>query len=175
MRSSHRPRPAARKANPPMQPLAGQEVTTPFEGMIARVRQGGLRVTPARCSMLTALLHCEAPVTLTRLQALIGEPPVALATLFRSMLRLEEIEMVTRSIDLRGTTNWRLNTGRTREFHLTLRNTGETISLDQELSAELARLLEQVEHRLRHRGYTQVQLTVALQGTRPGRSAPTIP
>ncbi len=124
--------------------------------------------------MLTALLHCEAPLTLSRLQILIGEPAVALATLFRSMLRLEEIEMVTRSIDLRGTTNWRLNMGQPREFQLTLRNTGETIPLDQEVGAELARLLEQVERRLRSRGYTQVQLTVALQGVRPRHSEPPV-
>ena len=83
------------------------------------------------------------------------------------MLRLEAIGLVTRSIDLRGTTNWRLNAGRARDFYVTLRDTGEHRLLDPALSLELAQLLERIEHRLRDRGYTQMQFSVALYGTQP--------
>ena len=129
----------------PPPPTVAEPVSPPaLDALTTRLRAGGLRLTPARSLMLTALLRCSAPVTLLQLQALLQPEAVALATLFRSMLRLEAIGLVTRSIDLRGTTNWRLNAGRARDFYVTLRDTGEHRLLDPALSLELAQLLERI-------------------------------
>lgn len=115
--------------------------------------------------MLAALLAMAGPVTLAQLQAVIRPQRVALATLFRSMLRLEDIELVTRTIDLHGTANWQLNVGRPREFRISPRDTGSSVTLDWQTAQPLRELLDRIEQRLRERGYTHLQLSVAFRGT----------
>ena len=117
--------------------------------------------------MLTALFGCSAPVTLAQLQHAIRPQRVALATLFRSMLRMEEVELVTRTIDLHGTTNWELNVGRRHAFHLTHRATGEITPLDPLIAQPLHDLLARIQQRLLDRGYRHVQLNVAFRGALP--------
>lgn len=149
--------------SPPAEPHSDE----PLTDLCARLRAGGLRLTPARRTMLATLLQCSTPVTLTHLNAMIGPPRIALATLFRSMLRLEEIELVTRMIDRRGTANWELNTGSARKFAITEPATGQIAALDPATCSSLRRLLARLEVNLRDRGYTHVQLTVAFQGAPP--------
>lgn len=132
--------------------------------LVARLRQCGLRLTPGRSAMLAALLRAPAPVTLAQLQDAITPQRVALATLFRSMLRMEEAELVTRTIDLHGTTNWELNVGRRHAFHLTQRHTGEITPLDEDLAQPLHDLLARIEESLHRRGYRHLQLNVAFRG-----------
>lgn len=132
--------------------------------LIAQLRARGLRLTPSRRAMLAALLHCSAPVTLTQLQHSLRPERVALATLFRSMLRLEAVELVTRTIDLHGTTNWELNVGRRRAFHLTHPASGTIIPLDPLVTQPLHDLLARIGKRLRERGYRHLQLSVAFRG-----------
>jgi Fe2+ or Zn2+ uptake regulation protein len=138
--------------------------TPSLNELIARLRRSGLRLTPGRRTMLGGLLKCHGPVTLSQLQVTIRPQRVPLATLFRSMLRLEEIELVTRTIDLNGTANWQLNLGRPRAFQITRRDNGQVDTLDAETSRPLAYLLGQLEQRLRQRGYTHLQLSVAFRG-----------
>jgi Fe2+ or Zn2+ uptake regulation protein len=138
-----------------------------LKDLTARLRRSGLRLTPGRQAMLGTLLRCNAPISLTQLQVAIRPQRVALATLFRSMHRMEEVELVTRTIDLHGTALWSLNLGRPRAFHLTRRDTGEIDALDQETARPLAYLLAQIEQRLRQRGYTRLQLSVAFRGSNP--------
>lgn len=134
-----------------------------LDDLTSRLRTGGLRLTPGRLAMLSTLLLQTAPVTLAQLQAAIPHR-VALATLFRSMLRLEEIELVTRTIDLHGTANWELNVGRPRAFHLARRDTGQDELLDSVTAEPLRQLLSRLEQTLRARGYTHVQLSVTFRG-----------
>lgn len=143
--------------------------------LIARLRRSGLRLTPGRRTMLAGLLKCNGPVTLSQLQVAIRPQRVPLATLFRSMLRLEEIELVTRTIDLHGTANWALNLGRPRAFQLTRRDTGQIDALDAETARPLAYLLAQIEQRLRQRGYTRLQLSVAFRGIGAAPRAEALP
>lgn len=114
--------------------------------------------------MLAALLRASAPMTLAQLQDAITPQRVALATLFRSMLRMEEAELVTRTIDLHGTTNWELNVGRRHAFHLTQRHTGEITPIDEDIAQPLHDLLARIEERLHRRGYSHLQLNVAFRG-----------
>lgn len=135
--------------------------------LTARLRRCGLRLTPGRRAMLAGLMRCPAPVTLSQLQEVILPQRVAVATLFRSMLRLEEVELVTRTLDLNGTANWALNLGRPRAFQLTRRDSGQVDSIDAETARPLAYLLAQIEQRLRQRGYSRLQLSVAFRGVNP--------
>ena len=163
-------RPTPKKAFPtppsPAEPHPNSPVSSKIDGLSARLRRRGLRLTPSRKAMLVTLSHCPGPVTLAQLQALMGPKPVALATVFRSMLRLEEIEMVTRTIDLHGTANWELNLGRRREFRLTVRDTDDVVPVDHDIARPLAVLIDKIEKQLRQRGYTHVQLDVAFRAAR---------
>ncbi len=141
--------------------------------LVALLKRSGLRFTQSRNIMLAALLRCSAPVTLAQLQSAIHPQHVALATLFRSMLRLEEAELVTRTIDHHGTTNWELNVGRARSFHVTDRRTGEIASLEPAITQPLQALLARIEQHLAQRGYTHLQLTIAFHGSVP-KSAPSL-
>ncbi len=143
--------------------------------LIARLRRSGLRLTPGRRTMIAGLLRCAGPVTLSQLQVAIRPQRVPLATLFRSMLRLEEIELVTRTIDLNGTANWALNVGRPRSFQIARRDTGTVDTIDAETARPLAYLLAQIEQRLRQRGYTHLQLSVAFRATGSTKPADTQP
>jgi Fe2+ or Zn2+ uptake regulation protein len=108
---------------------------------------------------------------LAQLQVAIQPKHVALATLFRSMLRFEEAELVTRTIDHHGTTNWELSVGRGRTFHLTDRQTDELTPLEPEIAQPLHDLLARVEQQLACRGYSHLQLNIAFHGSCP-KSAP---
>jgi Fe2+ or Zn2+ uptake regulation protein len=135
--------------------------------LVALLQRSGLRLTQSRSLMLATLLRCPTPVTLAQLQTAIQPRRVALATLFRSMLRLEEAELVTRTIDHHGTTNWELSVGRGRTFHLTDRQTGEIARLDADIAQPLHDLLARVEQTLARRGYRHLQLNIAFHGGRP--------
>lgn len=132
--------------------------------LIAELRTRGLRLTPSRSAMLAALLGCSAPVTLAQLQHAVRPQRVALATLFRSMLRMEAVDLVTRTIDLHGTTNWELNVGRRHAFHLMDRPTGAITPLDPLIAQPLHDLLARIAERLRDRGYRHLRLNVAFRG-----------
>ena len=135
--------------------------------LVALLQRSGLRLTQSRRLMLATLLRCPTPVTLAQLQTAIQPSHVALATLFRSMLRLEEAELVKRTIDHHGTTNWELSVGRSRTFHLTDRQTGEIAPLEADIAQPLHDLLSRVEQTLAQRGYRHLQLNVAFHGCRP--------
>lgn len=132
--------------------------------LIAELRTRGLRLTPSRSAMLAALLDCSAPVTLAQLQHAVRPQRVALATLFRSMLRMEEVDLVTRTIDLHGTTNWELNVGRRHAFHLMHRATGAITPLDPLIAQPLHDLLARIADHLHDRGYRHLRLNVAFRG-----------
>jgi Fe2+ or Zn2+ uptake regulation protein len=134
---------------------------------IARLRATGLRSTRGRRAMVAALLRSPTPLTLAQLQAAVRPQPVPLATLFRSMLRMEKFGLVRRTYDPRGTALWELLTGRPRSFPLNLRDAHETSVLDDELSAPLREVLALVEARLADRGYRDVRLNVAFRAVRP--------
>lgn len=150
----------------PSEPLTHPE-------LVALLKRSGLRLTQSRNIMLAALLRCPAPVTLAQLQTAIHPQHVALATLFRSMLRLEEAELVTRTIDHHGTTNWELNVGRARTFHCTDRHTGEITALEPAVTQSLQDLLTRIEQSLEQRGYTHLQLAITFHGSLP-KSAPSL-
>lgn len=132
--------------------------------LIAQLRTRGLRLTPSRSAMLAALLDCSAPVTLAQLQHAVRPQRVALATLFRSMLRMEQVDLVTRTIDLHGTTNWELNVGRRHAFHLMHRATGAITPLDPLIAQPLHDLLARIADHLHDRGYRHLRLNVAFRG-----------
>ena len=129
--------------------------------VMARLRLGRLRMTGVRRAMLTEMSRQSTPITLRQLQAVTGSAPTAFATLYRCMLRFEQIGLVQRIIALDGLTRWELNLGRHRKFHVTCRSTGRVTELDHDASVELRRLCDKIEDRLRQIGYTQVQVNLS--------------
>lgn len=143
----------------------------PPADLIAHLRERGLRLTPARQRMLAVLHQCQRPLTLAEIQARLLPDYLALATLFRSMLRMEDVELVTRSIDLHGTTTWELNVNRPRTFPVVERSTGATSLLDDDLAAPLNEIIAEIEQALHGRGYRGLQLHVTFHG----KPAPALP
>ena len=155
-------------AMPSVPPSAAPSVPRePLAELMARLRSCGLRVTPGRRSMLATLLGAAEPLTLAQLQATIRPQQVPLATLFRSMLRMEEVGLVRRSFDHRGTTHWQLNLGLPHRFVLELRDTRQSEVLDEELSAPLRDLLQRLAQQLTARGYRELNLNVTFRALRP--------
>jgi hypothetical protein len=117
--------------------------------------------------MVATLIAATEPLTLAQLQSAIRPQRVPLATLFRSMLRMEEVGLVQRSFDLRGTTHWQLNLGQPRRFVLEQSDTHASELLDEELSAPVRELLAGIEKLLVARGYRDLNLNVAFRALHP--------
>lgn len=155
------------RATPDETPTSGTSPALSHDDLIAQLRARGLRLTPSRSAMLAALHAHSTPVTLTQLQQALRPHRVALATLFRSMLKMEEVELVTRTIDFRGATNWELNIGRSHSFYLTDCDQDKIAPLDPVITQPLRELLSPIQTSLRAQGYRQLQLNVAFRGTAP--------
>ena len=132
--------------------------------LVARLRRSGLQINKVRIAILSTLARLNAPVTLRELQEAVGPAPVAFASVYRCMLRFENVRLVRRVIGFNGTLRWELDAGTRKDFQIICRRSGEAAGLDEESSLELRRLLNKVERRLRACGYTQLNLNVAFYG-----------
>lgn len=133
--------------------------------LLERLRANRLHVTAVRSAMLAALARLTSPVTLRELQGAIDAPtPVAFASLYRCMLRFEQIALVRRLIGFDGTVRWELSPGRPEDFRVTCRQTGQVAPLDRDSTDELRRVMEKIEQRLRADGFTELRFNVAFHG-----------
>ncbi len=134
--------------------------------LLQLLRFKNLRITPIRVAMLASLRRHTRPITLREMREELGAESIPFVTLFRCMRRFEQAHLVRRMIGAKGTVGWELKRDQPQQFHVTSRDSGETVQIDADAANELRALLKKVEQDLQQRGYGDLELNVAFYGER---------
>lgn len=160
-------------------PLSGNtknpaKTPTPVELATARLKSAGLRITQPRLAILGALSKREQPTSIEQLHADVGAENCDLVTVYRCMAAFEEIGLVRRAFFHNGTALYEINLGQPTRYHFVCKATNHVEELDAETSDVLRRAIEQVQERIRGRGYTNIGHIVEFFGVTPQntRTAP---
>jgi Fur family ferric uptake transcriptional regulator len=172
---------ASTQTNAPL--AAGQKTprsASPFDLATARLKSAGLRITQPRIAILAALSRHESPVSIEQVHSEIGETTCDLVTVYRCMSAFEKIGLVARAFFHNGTALFKLAVGQPERYHVVCKSTNRVDELDADTSAELRRAVEQVQEKLRDRGYGDVGHIVEFFGVAPSRwsdrtAAPSVP
>lgn len=164
-------------------PLAGgkpgSKVQTPVEFATAKLKAAGLRITQPRLSLLAALVKHAQPTSIEQLHTDLGADACDLVTVYRCMAAFEEIGLVRRAFFHNGTALYEINLGQPTRYHVVCKATNRVEELDAESSSELHRNLQQIEEKLRARGYAELGHIVEFFGVapQPGRAGmqPAVP
>lgn len=153
-------------------PLAGPLRSAPrvplsVETATDRLRAAGLRITQPRLAILAALSQRDQPITIDQLHEAVGTDTCDLVTVYRCMAAFEEIGLVRRAFFHNGTALYVLNLDRSARYHVVCKATNRVEELDAESVDELQRAVENVQAKLRARGYIGVGHLVEFFGTAP--------
>jgi Fur family ferric uptake transcriptional regulator len=153
-------------------PLAGSLRTvsrtpTPVEIATERLRTAGLRITQPRLAILAALSKRGQPTSIEQLHEDVGAENCDLVTVYRCMAAFEEIALVRRAFFHNGTALYELNLDQSARYHVVCKATNRVEELDADATAELRRAIENVQAKLRVRGYVGVGHIVEFFGTAP--------
>jgi Fur family ferric uptake transcriptional regulator len=159
-------------------PLAGSLRSAPRQPMpvdvaTERLRTAGLRITQPRLAILAALSKRGQPTSIEQLHEDVGPENCDLVTVYRCMAAFEEIALVRRAFFHNGTALYELNLDQTARYHVVCKATNRVEELDAEATGELRQAIENVQAKLRARGYVGVGHIVEFFGTAPsaGREA----
>ncbi len=164
-------------------PLSGNAKTlaktpTPVELATAKLKSAGLRITQPRLAILAALSKREQPTSIEQLHVDVGAENCDLVTVYRCMAAFEEIGLVRRAFFHNGTALYEINLGQPTRYHVVCKSTNRVEELDAETADLLRRTIEQVQERIRARGYANVGHIVEFFGVAPQPSriaSPAIP
>lgn len=165
-------------------PLAGSgkatsKSLTPVELATARLKSAGLRITQPRLAILSALSKRAQPTSIEQLHEDVGAENCDLVTVYRCMAAFEEIGLVRRAFFHNGTALYEINLGQPTRYHVVCKATNRVEELDPDTADELRRAIDNVQEKLRLRGYAEVSHIVeffAIAPTAPSRTAaPLIP
>lgn len=153
-------------------PLSGNpknpaKTPTPVELATARLKSAGLRITQPRLAILGALSKREQPTSIEQLHADVGAENCDLVTVYRCMTAFEEIGLVRRAFFHNGTALYEINLGQPARYHFVCKATNNVEVLDAETSELLRSAIEQVQERIRGRGYTNIGHIVEFFGVTP--------
>lgn len=153
-------------------PLAGSLRTvsrtpSPVEIATDRLRTAGLRITQPRLAILAALSKRGQPTSIEQLHEDVGAENCDLVTVYRCMAAFEEIALVRRAFFHNGTALYELNLDQSARYHVVCKATNRVEELDADATAELRRAIENVQAKLRVRGYVGVGHIVEFFGTAP--------
>ncbi len=156
------------------QPFAGEQSRrgAAVSGLLAvaaeRLRGAGGRVTKQRLAMVQALAARGRPATIEQIHADVGGAAACdLVTIYRSMAAFEQLGLVRRSFFHNGTALYELILEQPERYHLYCKATQRVETLDPELAGELRRAIEEVQQKLRARGYGEVSHMVEFFGVVP--------
>jgi len=157
---------------------AGSKTQTPIEFATIKLKSAGLRITQPRLTILAALSKYRQPTSIEQLHGELGSDACDLVTVYRCMAAFQEIGLVRRAFFHNGTALYEINLGQPTRYHVVCKTTNRVEELDPDTSAELNRTLQQIEEKLRARGYTDLNhivefFGVAPQGGRVGSQAHT--
>lgn len=153
-------------------PLAGplRSVARPNQSIeiaTERLRTAGLRITQPRLAILAALSKRGQPTSIEQLHEEVGAENCDLVTVYRCMAAFEEIALVRRAFFHNGTALYELNLDQSVRYHVVCKATNRVEELDHESTAELREAIENVQAKLRARGYVGVGHIVEFFGTAP--------
>jgi Fur family transcriptional regulator, ferric uptake regulator len=160
------------------QPFAGNRRRgLPVSGVLAvaaeKLRGAGGRVTKPRLAMVQALAARSRPATIEQIHADVGGAEVCdLVTIYRSMAAFEELGLVRRSFFHNGTALYELILEQPARYHVYCKTSQRVEALDPDLAAELKRAIDEVQQKLRSRGYGEVSHMVEFFGVAPGDTPP---
>ena len=164
-------------------PLAGNakaapRALTPIELATTRLKSAGLRITQPRLAILAALSKRDQPTSIEQIHADVGADNCDLVTVYRCMAAFEEIALVRRAFFHNGTALYEINLGQPTRYHVVCKTSNAVEELDSDTADELRRTIEQVQEKLRARGYGDVGHIVEFFGVAPQNSraaAPAMP
>ncbi len=155
-------------------PISGNGKATPkpspVELATAKLKSAGLRITQPRLAILAALSKRAQPTSIEQLHDDVGADNCDLVTVYRCMAAFEEIGLVRRAFFHNGTALYEINLGQPTRYHVVCKATNRVEELDAELSEELRRSIENVQEKLRARGYSDVGHIVEFFGAAPQAS-----
>ncbi len=135
-----------------------------------KLRAGGCRVTQPRLAMITALAARGRPATIEQIHGDVGADTCDLVTIYRSMAAFEGLGLVRRSFFHNGTTLYELTLNQPARYHVYCKATQRVETLDPELAAELHRAIDDVQQKLRARGYGEISHMVEFFGVAPANT-----
>lgn len=160
-------------------PLAGEgqpgpDTQSAVEFATTRLRAAGLRVTKPRLAILAALANRARPTSIEQLHEEIGATKCDLVTVYRCMAAFEEIGLVRRAFFHNGTSLYEINLGQPTRYHVVCKTTNRVDEIDPETAEILRQTIEEVQKKLRSRGYGEVGHIVEFFGVapEPARSTP---
>lgn len=168
---------ASTQTNHPLSGNAKSAAKSPnaVELATAKLKSAGLRITQPRLAILAALSKNAQPTSIEQLHEEVGPENCDLVTVYRCMAAFEEITLVRRAFFHNGTALYELNLGQPTRYHVVCKATNRVEDLDDETSDELRRAIEQVQEKLRARGYGDVGHIVEFFGVAPQHSRTAAP
>ena len=135
---------------------AGVENKNPVQLATERLRAAGLRVTQPRLALLAALARRDQPSSIEQLHIDVGPARCDLVTVYRCIAAFEEIGLVRRAFFHNGTALYEIDLGQPARYHVVCKTTNRVDELDAETAADLRRMIQDVQEKLRARGYGEI-------------------
>jgi Fe2+ or Zn2+ uptake regulation protein len=148
--------------------LRGPRIAPP-EGSVEALRKARLKVTQPRLALLSVLGQQAGPATVEALHAAVGSSD--LVTVYRSLTAFAEIGLVRRSFNRGGAVCYELSLGRPRQYHVTCKETGRVIDLDEESTRLLQTALEAAHQAIWRAGGSEVEHALEFHAVLPKPSA----
>ncbi|MEO6244262.1 MAG: transcriptional repressor [Opitutaceae bacterium] len=160
------------ESNPTHSPLALDGAArvspkNPVELATDRLRAAGLRITQPRLAILAALAQRAQPTSIEQLHHVVGAAKCDLVTVYRCVAAFEEIGLVRRAFLHNGTSLYEINVGEPTRYHVVCKSTNRVDELDAETAAELRRTIQEIQDKLRAKGYDEVGHIVEFFGVAP--------
>ena len=127
-----------------------------LETAIAKLREGGLRITQSRVQLLSVLGRCTEPMSVEELRGMVGADGCDLVTIYRSMMVFEQSGLVQRSYRYNGTTVFERLKGAVPRYRVFCKESKQFKELDDTLAAPVRQAITNLEHVLREQGYTEI-------------------
>lgn len=155
----------------------GRPTRTPsvIEVATSKLRSAGLRITQPRLAILAVLNKRDQPTSIEQIHADVGTANCDLVTVYRCMAAFEEIGLVRRAFFHNGTALYELNLGQAARYHIVCKATNRVEELDAAIAEEIRRTIDDVQEKLRSRGYTHVGHIVEFFGVAPQSARHAIP
>jgi Fe2+ or Zn2+ uptake regulation protein len=126
---------------------------------LAVLKDAGYRYTRQRIDLLRVLIADKSPATIETLHERVGVNNFDLVTLYRSMLTFEQMGLVYRTFEHRGTARFSIALAG-RAVYVQRRDTNELTKLDDEDSQALTRLTDRIAAKLKDQGLEAVDYSV---------------
>lgn len=162
--------------------IASTQTNQPFDGdkhtpeavierAVNRLKAAGMRITQPRLKLLAVLARTGVPTSVDALYEAVGPENCDLVTVYRCMAAFEQVGVVRRAFRHDGAVLFEFEMGRSPQYRINCKATGEIQILDPDTAGKLRASVEAVEEILRARGFRDVTHLLeffAVSPSRPG-------